>query len=165
MIGEPRDEHRRSASAYSRTFLIDIRLGITSWLAAARTWRIVSASPKAFRLVIGELGKWSTWAVRRRIKGWLGSPLWRHGRFRTARELKRLAEVGGLTPGQVHGAIYYPHWGLTAHIRRISQGEREYRDTQPFVRELGGRKHTFAHNSVPLSDEPWLPVATGRCWW
>lgn len=66
------------------------------------------------RLVIGELGRWSTWAVRRRIKGWLGSPLWRYGRFRTARELERLAKLGGLTPGPVHGAIYYPHWGLAA---------------------------------------------------
>ena len=68
------------------------------------------------RLVIGELGKWSTWAVQRRMKGWLGSPLWRHGRFRTAGELKRLAEFGGLIPGQVHGAIYYPRWGLAARL-------------------------------------------------
>ena len=35
---------------------------------------------------------------------------------------------------------------VIAHIRRMSKGAREYRDTQPFVRELGGRKHTFAHN-------------------
>jgi len=35
---------------------------------------------------------------------------------------------------------------VIAHIRRMSKGEREYRNTQPFVRELGGRKHTFAHN-------------------
>ncbi|MGB5269504.1 MAG: class I SAM-dependent methyltransferase, partial [Eudoraea sp.] len=74
------------------------------------------------RLVIGELGKWSTWAVRRRIKGWLGSPLWRYGRFRTARELQRLAQVGGLTPGRVHGAIYYPHWGLAA--RRLARFDK-----------------------------------------
>lgn len=71
------------------------------------------------RLVIGELGKWSTWAVRRRIKGWLGSPLWRHGRFRTARELKRLARVGGMMPVEVRGAIYYPHSGSAA--RRLAR--------------------------------------------
>jgi len=71
------------------------------------------------RLVIGELGRWSTWAVRRRFKGWFGSPLWRYGRFRTARELKRLAKVGGLTPGQVYGAIYYPHSGMAA--RRLAR--------------------------------------------
>lgn len=26
------------------------------------------------RLVIGELGRWNTWAARRRVRGWLGSP-------------------------------------------------------------------------------------------
>ena len=35
---------------------------------------------------------------------------------------------------------------VIAHIRRMSRGAREYRNTQPFVRELGGRKLTFAHN-------------------
>ena len=43
------------------------------------------------RLVIGELGKWSTWAAGRRIRAWLGSRLWRRGRFRTANELRGLA--------------------------------------------------------------------------
>jgi len=72
------------------------------------------------RLVIGELGKWSTWAVQRRIRGWLGSPLWRHGYFRTPRELQNLARVGGLRPNPVQGAIYYPHCGLAArHLARI----------------------------------------------
>ena len=60
------------------------------------------------RLVIGELGKWSMWAVRRRIKAWCGSGLWRFGHFRAARELQRLTRFGGLIPSKVHGAIYYP---------------------------------------------------------
>jgi SAM-dependent methyltransferase len=67
-------------------------------------------------LVIGELGKWSLWAVARRIRAWLGSPLWRRGRFRTARELRRLADRAGLTAGPVHGAIYYPRWKRAAQI-------------------------------------------------
>ena len=62
------------------------------------------------RLVIGELGKWSTWAAERRIRAWLGSRLWRHGRFRTARELRSLAEQAGLVAGPVRGAVYYPRW-------------------------------------------------------
>jgi ubiquinone/menaquinone biosynthesis C-methylase UbiE len=48
------------------------------------------------RLVIGELGRWSTWAAARRIRAWLGSPLWRRGRFRTANELRGFAEQAGL---------------------------------------------------------------------
>jgi ubiquinone biosynthesis O-methyltransferase len=62
------------------------------------------------RLVIGELGRWSTWAAERRIRAWLGSRLWRRGRFRTARELQGLAGQADLVAGPVRGAIYYPRW-------------------------------------------------------
>jgi SAM-dependent methyltransferase len=62
------------------------------------------------RLVIGELGTWSTWAVARRIRALLRSRLRRSGRFRTARELRRLAVQAGLVPGTVRGAVCYPRW-------------------------------------------------------
>jgi glutamine amidotransferase len=39
---------------------------------------------------------------------------------------------------------------VVAHIRRATMGERAYRNAQPFVRELAGRMHLFAHNG-------WLP--------
>jgi len=68
------------------------------------------------RLVIGELGKWSTWAAARRIRAWLGSPLWRRGRFRTAKELRGLAEQAGLVAESTRGAVFYPRWGLAARL-------------------------------------------------
>jgi ubiquinone biosynthesis O-methyltransferase len=68
------------------------------------------------RFVIGELGKWSTWAAARRIRAWLGSPLWRLGRFRTARELRRLAEGAGLGIEDIRGAIFYPRFRLAARL-------------------------------------------------
>lgn len=40
---------------------------------------------------------------------------------------------------------------VVAHIRRATMGERVYRNTQPFMRELAGRMHLFAHNG-------WLPA-------
>jgi SAM-dependent methyltransferase len=67
-------------------------------------------------LVIGELGKWSLWAVARRIRAWLGSRLWRRGRFRTAHELRLLAKRAGLGPGPVHGSVYYPRWQRAALV-------------------------------------------------
>jgi ubiquinone biosynthesis O-methyltransferase len=67
-------------------------------------------------LVIGELGKWSLWAVSRRVRAWLGSRLWRLGRFRTPRELRRLANQAGLTAGPVHGSVYYPRWHRAAQL-------------------------------------------------
>jgi ubiquinone/menaquinone biosynthesis C-methylase UbiE len=66
------------------------------------------------RLVIGELGKWSPWAAGRRIRGWLGSPLWCRGHFWTAGELRGLAERAGLVIETVRGAIYYPRWAPAA---------------------------------------------------
>jgi ubiquinone biosynthesis O-methyltransferase len=68
------------------------------------------------RFVIGELGKWSIWAAARRIRAWLGSPLWRLGRFRTARELRRLAESAGLGVEEIRGAVYYPRFRLAAQL-------------------------------------------------
>ncbi len=35
---------------------------------------------------------------------------------------------------------------MIAHIRRATHGETALRNTQPFIRELGGRVQTFAHN-------------------
>lgn len=60
------------------------------------------------RLVIGELNRWSSWAAQRRIRAWLGSRLWRQGRFRTAGELRSLAETAGLDVEAIRGAVYYP---------------------------------------------------------
>ncbi|MEZ5558190.1 MAG: class I SAM-dependent methyltransferase [Pseudomonadales bacterium] len=83
------------------------------------------------RVVIGELGRWSTWALARRVRGWLGSPLWRHGRFRTPRELRRLAAAGGLETRTVRGAVFYPRVAFAARLlqrldpwlgRRITAG-------------------------------------------
>ncbi len=60
------------------------------------------------RLVLGELGLWSTWAAWRRIRGWLGSATWRNAHFRTQGELRGLVEQAGLTVVAVRGAVFYP---------------------------------------------------------
>jgi len=70
------------------------------------------------RLVIGELGKWSTWAAARRIRAWLGSQLWADALFRTAGELRSLAEDAGLMVNSVRGAIFYPRWTAAARLMR-----------------------------------------------
>lgn len=60
------------------------------------------------RLVIGDLGPWSYWALRRRIRGWFGAALWRGARFRGAHELAAMARHAGLAVGVINGAIFYP---------------------------------------------------------
>jgi len=66
------------------------------------------------RLVLGELGRWSSWAAIRRVRAWLGSATWRAARFRTEGELRSLARQAGLSVGTVRGAIYYPPCGVLA---------------------------------------------------
>jgi ubiquinone biosynthesis O-methyltransferase len=68
------------------------------------------------RLVIGELGRWSSWAMARRIRAWCGSALWRRARFRSQRELRSLTENAGLAVETVRGAIYYPRWRFAARL-------------------------------------------------
>jgi ubiquinone/menaquinone biosynthesis C-methylase UbiE len=68
------------------------------------------------RLVIGELGRWSSWAATRRLRAWLGSRLWQAARFRTAGELCALAEGAGLRVERQRGAIYYPRCGIAARL-------------------------------------------------
>lgn len=77
-------------------------------------------------LVIGELGRWSTWAAERRVRAWLGSRLWQRGVFRTPGDLRELARSAGLRPLSVEGAVYYPRSAWAArHLepfdRRVSR--------------------------------------------
>lgn len=68
------------------------------------------------RLVIGELGRWSLWALRRRIRGWLGAPPWRHATFRSAPALQRAATAAGLRVEAVQGAVFHPPCAIAARL-------------------------------------------------
>ena len=67
-------------------------------------------------IVIGELGRYSTWAVKRRLSGWLGSRTWRSAAFRSGKELKQSLGDSGLTVTELRGAIYYPPVGVCARF-------------------------------------------------
>jgi ubiquinone/menaquinone biosynthesis C-methylase UbiE len=66
------------------------------------------------RLVIGDLGRWSAWAARRRIKAWRGSRLWQSAHFWTAADLSRLIEQAGFSVEVIRGSVYYPPVGIFA---------------------------------------------------
>ncbi|MDE2466322.1 MAG: class I SAM-dependent methyltransferase [Alphaproteobacteria bacterium] len=68
------------------------------------------------RLVLGELGRWSPWAAIRRLRGWLGAKTWKTARFRTAGELRALAEQAGLSVTAIRGAVFYPPLGLCGRL-------------------------------------------------
>lgn len=74
------------------------------------------------RLVIGELGRCSSWAARRRICGWLGSQTWAAAHFRTGGDLKALVAQTGLYVGAIQGAVYYPPVGVLARVLAPTDG-------------------------------------------
>ncbi len=68
------------------------------------------------RVVLGELARWSPWALKRRLQGALGSTAWRGVRFWTCRELRGLLAESGLVPGPCEGAVYFPPHALAARV-------------------------------------------------
>jgi SAM-dependent methyltransferase len=68
------------------------------------------------RIVIGELGRWSTWALVRRLRGLLGDVAWRKARFQSAQGLSRLIENEGLSVERMRGCVYYPPLGMAARL-------------------------------------------------
>jgi ubiquinone/menaquinone biosynthesis C-methylase UbiE len=70
------------------------------------------------RFVIGELGRYSSWAVERRVRAWFGNALWQRATFRSARELRQHARAAGLATIAVRGAVFYPRLRLAARMMR-----------------------------------------------
>jgi SAM-dependent methyltransferase len=68
------------------------------------------------RLILGELGRWNLWAAQRRVKGWLGSDLWRAAHFRSRADLLALATGARLADAKVTGAVFYPPFGWAARV-------------------------------------------------
>ena len=68
------------------------------------------------RLVLGELHRYSIWALTRRFRGWLGNPFWRKIRFWTSEDLRRMFGLTGMNVQEVKGSIYYPPWESAARL-------------------------------------------------
>jgi ubiquinone/menaquinone biosynthesis C-methylase UbiE len=68
------------------------------------------------RLLLGELGRFSSWAAKRRVQGWFGTSTWRHARFWSRAELELLAQQAGLRVRAERGSVFYPPIGLAARV-------------------------------------------------
>jgi ubiquinone/menaquinone biosynthesis C-methylase UbiE len=92
------------------TVLCFVRDEAAAWREMARVLR------PGGHLVIGELGLWSLWALRRRIRGWFGAQLWRRAAFHSAGALRRAAEAAGLVVEDIRGAVFHPPSGALARF-------------------------------------------------
>jgi len=73
-------------------------------------------------LVVGELGRWSLWAARRRFRGCLGNQLWKTAHFWTAAELWDLLTDAGLRVSDMRSAVYYPPSATLARLMSRMEG-------------------------------------------
>lgn len=94
------------------------------------------------RLIVGELGRFSSWAALRRIKGWCGSPIWRNARFQTPSGLRTLAHDAGLVNVSVKAGVFYPP--ITAVARLLG----------PFDRRIGAFTKLGAAFLVLVATKP-----------
>ncbi|MFO7561442.1 MAG: class I SAM-dependent methyltransferase [Enhygromyxa sp.] len=68
------------------------------------------------RLLLGELGRFSVWAAKRRVQGWLGASTWRRARFWSRRELEALAGRAGLKVVDLRGSVFFAPSALAARV-------------------------------------------------
>lgn len=68
------------------------------------------------RVVLGELGRFSVWAAKRRVQGWLGASTWRRAQFWSRSELAALAQDVGLHAANVRGSVFFPPSGIAARL-------------------------------------------------
>jgi len=73
------------------------------------------------RVVLGELGRWSTWALHRRWRASRRGGTWEGTRFWTRGELCRLLSASGLRPAATAAAVFYPRSRTLARICRRSE--------------------------------------------
>jgi ubiquinone/menaquinone biosynthesis C-methylase UbiE len=66
--------------------------------------------------VIGELGRYSLWALSRRVRGWFGSSRWKDAHFWSVGELQHLLQQAGFQVGAARGCVYYPPFTLAARV-------------------------------------------------
>lgn len=102
----------------------DRATGVTVLCVVAEPGRVVRELARVVRgggrLVLGELGRWSSWALARRLRGWVRGGLWRRARWFTAAGVRRLLAAAGLVPVAVRGAVFYPPSAAAA--RRFPSG-------------------------------------------
>ena len=98
----------------------DIVLAVTILCFIRDPLQVVQEVSRVLRpggwFVIGELGRYSSWALSRRVRGWFGSSRWRDAHFWTLGELQHLLQQAGFQIGTTHGCVYYPPFNLAAHI-------------------------------------------------
>jgi ubiquinone/menaquinone biosynthesis C-methylase UbiE len=101
-----------AASLPFRDGSFDVVLIVTVLSFAADPQAVVNEAFRVLRsggrLILGELGRYSSWTLIRRVRGLLGSTTWRNAHFFAPRDLRAFLERAGFTDTIMAAAVFYP---------------------------------------------------------
>lgn len=118
--------------AFERVFLVAVLDFVEDPVAVLREALRVSRGTVAVLALAS--GSWIAW--RRRIRGWLGHPIFRRARFYSRRELLRFAANAGRSAEHVRGILVLPP-ALAEKLPALE--ERWSRGASPFASLVGFR--------------------------
>lgn len=127
----------------------DAAVAVTLLCVAAGPSGVVQELARVLRpggaVVVGELGRWSTWALGRWLRGLIHDGAWAGARFWRGKALRVLLEKAGLRTGTAVGAVFYPRSRLLRFLR------------VPLERLLGGGRPLGAAFIVVRGEKPAAP--------
>lgn len=104
---------------------------------------LARVQPPGGRLVIGVLGRFSFWALLRRLKGLFGASLWQHAHFFKRRELADLFHIAGYGDLETREAIFFPPLNsapLLAVLHRLERPGRRWAPGMAAFLAVAGRR-------------------------
>jgi ubiquinone/menaquinone biosynthesis C-methylase UbiE len=133
----------------------DVVLIVTVLCFAADPQAVVNEAFRVLRsggrLILGELGRYSSWVLIRRARGLLGSTIWRDAHFFAPRDLRTLLEHAGFTDTTTATAVFYPPVQHALARRTYDAMERFGRRCCPWTGAflvVRGRRRVCATNTA-----------------
>ncbi len=119
----------RAESLPFRPGSFDVAIAVTLLCLVPKPLDVVAEAGRVLRpggvLILGELGRYSSWALWRRMRGWRGSPLWSRAHFWSFREICGLMRQAGIEAVESRGCVHFPPIPFVA--RAFSKCDRAFR--------------------------------------
>jgi ubiquinone/menaquinone biosynthesis C-methylase UbiE len=140
-----------------RSEVVDVALAVTSLCFVSRPDRAIKEMHRVIkpggRLVVGELNRFSFWALLRRLKGLFTDTIYNQAHFWSRRELERLLGRSGFVAGDEQIVLYFPPINQKTFLKyhRLLEGilKRFLPGTGAFIAIKGEKPlHSKGPNSI-----------------